>query len=131
MGMIKIVLKLMNYDVLLLIVDEILVNCCCCCYEMCCWWIDAMSFHNYGLVMRIGLLLRVLVKLCWIVELCWKDVLISSLCNFEYLLSTYTCIQSLGTIWDVGRSKFGFLGEKGLKPVTFLAELMTVRLSEG
>jgi len=33
-------------------------------------------------------------------------------------------------IWNVGRSKFGFLGEKWLKLVTFSAELMTVRLSE-
>jgi len=30
----------------------------------------------------------------------------------------------------IGRSKFGFLGEKGLEPKSFSAELMTVRLSE-
>jgi len=41
-----------------------------------------------------------------------------------------TCKQLLGRVWIIGRSKFGVLSEKGLKPVTFLTELMLGRLSE-
>jgi len=36
----------------------------------------------------------------------------------------------LGRVWTFERSKLGILGEKGLEPVTFLTEQMTVRLSE-
>jgi len=46
------------------------------------------------------------------------------------LLCSYTCKQLLGLVWVFERSKFGILGEKGLEPVTFLTEQMTVRLSE-
>ena len=46
------------------------------------------------------------------------------------LLCSYTCKQHLGRVWTFERSKFGILGAKGLEPVTFLAEQMTVRLSE-
>jgi len=45
-------------------------------------------------------------------------------------LYTHTCKQPLERVWTFGRSKFGFLGEKGLEPVSFLIELMTGRLSE-
>jgi hypothetical protein len=49
----------------------------------------------------------------------------------EALLSLWTYKQSLETYLGVRRSKFGILGEKGLEPESFSAELMTVRLSEG
>jgi len=32
----------------------------------------------------------------------------------EAFLCTYTCKQPLGTNLDIGGSKFGFLGEKGV-----------------
>jgi len=46
------------------------------------------------------------------------------------LLSSWTCKQSLETYLGVGKLKLGVLGEKGLEPESFSAELMTVRLSE-
>ena len=46
------------------------------------------------------------------------------------LLRIWTCKQPLEMNLGIGRSKFGFLGEKGLEPESFSAELMTVCLSE-
>jgi len=46
------------------------------------------------------------------------------------LLSSWTCKQSLETYLGVRKSKLGVLGEKGLEPESFSAELMNVRLSQ-
>ena len=79
---------------------------------------------------KIGMLLKVLVKLvnCWIMmKWCFDFKFCVTL---SALLCSYTCKQHLGRVWTFERSKFGILGEKGLEPVTFLTEQMTVRLSE-
>jgi len=87
--------------------SDFIINCCWCCYRMCCWWIDAMNFHNYGLVMWIGLLLKVLVKLCWIVQLCWNDVLISS---FVQLWVSFWVHIPINNLWKL----FKMLGDQNL-----------------
>ena len=54
---------------------------------------------------------------------CW--IMLKWCFDFKYcvtlsaFLCTYTCKQLLERVWTFGRSKFGFLGEKGLEPVTF------------
>jgi len=100
------------------IVDEFMVNCCCCCcYKLCCWWIDAMSFHNYGIVVWIELLLWVFVKLCGIVELCWNDVLISYSIWFWVSFYVHIPVNNLWErIWTLGDQNLGFRVKKGWNP---------------
>jgi len=54
---------------------------------------------------------------CWfMLKWCFDFKFCVTLSAFSY---TYTCKQLLEWVWTYGRSKFGFLGEKGLEPVTF------------
>ena len=97
----------------------IICCCCCCCFGMCCWWINALGILIDGLVMRIVVVVESLVKLCEIVELWWIDVLIFKFCESLSVFSYMTCKHLWEEFWAFERSKFGILGEKGLKPETF------------
>jgi hypothetical protein len=92
--------------------------------------IHNLGVHHHGFMMWFKLLWMVFVEMGWFGESCKMTFVFMFNVFLKALLSLWTCKQPLETYLGVGRSKFGILGEKGLEPESFSAELMTVRLSE-
>ena len=105
-------------------VVEFMFDWCCCCFEIMLLMIHNLGVHNHGFVKRIKLLLLVLWK--WVDLVNHVEMTIVCMLNvfLKALLSSWTCKQPLGTNLGIGRSKLGILGEKGLEPESFSAELM-------
>ena len=100
------------------IADDFMIICCCClgCF------VDELM-HWVFIIVNWWWKLLLLLKVWWSWLNCW--ILMKWCFNFKFFvsLSAFLCIRPVNIFWDefgaFERSKFGILGEKGLKPETF------------